>query len=122
LISFAGISDGTTNVLLLAEKRLRVSSVGSEQSDDNEGYTTGWDHDMTRCASIVPKRDHRNNAIGDGQGRFGSSHPSGINVVLCDGSVRLISFNVNKLTFHRLGYRNDGQNFDLPGVGLQAPQ
>ena len=121
LISMAGIGDGTTNVLLFAEKRLRKSSIGSEQSDDNDGYTSGWDHDMTRCASIVPKPDHKNNAIGDGQGRFGSSHPAGIQVLLCDGSVRMISYNVDKLTFHRLGYRNDGQNFELPGVGLQGP-
>jgi prepilin-type N-terminal cleavage/methylation domain-containing protein/prepilin-type processing-associated H-X9-DG protein len=116
LISFAGIADGTSNCLLLSEKRMCRPRVGTEQNDDNEGYTSGWDHDMTRCASIVPKPDHKNNAINQGQGRFGSSHPSGINVLLCDGSVRLISFNVNKLTFHRLGYRNDGQPMDLPGV------
>lgn len=96
--------------------------VGTEQSDDNEGYTSGWDHDMTRCATIVPKPDHINNANGfnQGQGRFGSQHPSGIMILLCDGSVRLVSFNVDKLTFHRLGYRNDGQPFDLPGVGIQT--
>ncbi|HUE74024.1 MAG TPA: DUF1559 domain-containing protein [Pirellulaceae bacterium] len=119
LISFAGIADGTSNCLLLAEKRMCRPRVGTEQSDDNEGFTAGWDHDMTRCASIVPKPDHRNNAINQGQGRFGSSHPSGINVLLCDGSVRLISFSVNKLTFHRLGYRNDGQMMELPGVSVR---
>jgi prepilin-type N-terminal cleavage/methylation domain-containing protein/prepilin-type processing-associated H-X9-DG protein len=116
LISLAGIADGTSNCLLLAEKRMCRPRVGTEQNDDNEGYTTGWDHDMTRCASIVPKPDHRDNSINQGQGRFGSSHPSGLNVLLCDGSVRLVSFSVNKLTFHRLGYRNDGQQMDLPGV------
>jgi len=122
LISLAGIADGTSNCLLFGEKRMCRPRVGTEQSDDNEGYTTGWDHDMTRCASIVPKPDHRNNAIDQGQGRFGSAHPGGINIVLCDGSVRLVSFGVNKLVFHRLGYRNDGQPIDLPGVGNQPGQ
>ncbi len=119
LISLAGIADGTSNCLLFGEKRMCRPRVGTEQSDDNEGYTTGWDHDMTRCASIVPKPDHRNNSINQGQGRFGSSHPSGVNILLCDGSVRLISYSVNKLTFHRLGYRNDGQQMDLPGVSVR---
>jgi prepilin-type N-terminal cleavage/methylation domain-containing protein len=121
LIGFGGISDGTTNCLLLAEKRMCKPRVGTEQSDDNEGYSSGWDHDMTRCASIVPKPDHRDNAINTGQGRFGSQHPSGIMILLCDGSVRLVSFSVDKLSFHRLGYRNDGQQFDLPGVGISTP-
>ena len=115
LIGFSGISDGTANVLLLAEKRVRLTHLGQNQSDDNEGYTSGWDHDMTRCSTIVPKPDHNNPNVGDGQGRFGSSHPSGINVLMCDGSVRVVGFQVNKLAFHRLGYRSDGQQLDLPG-------
>ena len=116
LIGFNGISDGTSNVLLFSEKRMRTTHLGSNQSDDNEGYTAGWDHDMTRCFTAVPKPDHKNPNVGDGQGRFGSSHPAGINVLLCDGSVRVVGYQVDKLTFHRLGYRNDGRQMDLPGA------
>ena len=116
LISMAGIADGTSNCMLLSEKRMCRPRVGTEQSDDNEGYTAGWDHDMTRCATVTPKPDHKNNDINQGLGRFGSSHPAGINVLLGDGSVRIVSYSVNKLTFHRLGYRNDGQQMELPGV------
>jgi prepilin-type processing-associated H-X9-DG protein len=116
LIGFNGISDGTSNCLLLAEKRMRSSTIGNNQSDDNEGYTAGWDHDMTRCTTIVPKPDHKDPNINQGQGRFGSSHPGGLNVLLCDGSVRMVSYTVDKLTWHRLGYRNDGQQMELPGA------
>ena len=46
------------------------------------------------------------------RGAFGSSHPGGFNVVLCDGSVRSISFHVDLHIFERLSSRNDGGLLD----------
>ena len=42
------IPDGASNTMILAEKRLRLDRIGRYQSDDNEGYTSGWDHDVIR--------------------------------------------------------------------------
>ena len=40
---------------------------------------------------------------------FKSKHPGGVQFVLCDGSVRLISDGIDLLTYHRLGERADEQ-------------
>jgi hypothetical protein len=77
--------------------------------------------------------DAGNNAAGNGQWRFGASHPATFNVVMCDGAVKSISYKIeaadnsvfptidnttspptmagNITLFNRLGIRNDG----LPG-------
>jgi hypothetical protein len=112
VIGMEGLSDGTANVILLGEKRLNAAFTGQYQSDDNEGYTSGWDHDVNRNASKQPLPDYRGS--GDGNQRFGSSHPSGFQVVMGDGAVKFVPFTVNQLLFHRLGYRNDGQSASAP--------
>jgi prepilin-type processing-associated H-X9-DG protein len=43
--------------------------------------------------------------------QFGSSHPTGANVVLGDGSVRHIRFNPDPTAFQRFCVRNDGVVF-----------
>lgn len=40
---------------------------------------------------------------------FGSLHTGGTHFLLCDGSVRFVSENINYDTFRHLGMRNDGQ-------------
>ena len=71
----------------------------------------GWDHDVIRNASRRPLPD---GLSGTGDLRFCSSHPEGFQVVMGDGAVKFISFTVNELLFHRLGYRNDNQSATVP--------
>jgi hypothetical protein len=40
---------------------------------------------------------------------FGSAHPHGFGVVMCDGSVRTISYNIAAPIYQRLGDRKDGE-------------
>jgi prepilin-type processing-associated H-X9-DG protein len=40
---------------------------------------------------------------------FGSSHPGGVNMLNCDGSVRFIKFTVDPSTFRRLAVIDDGE-------------
>ena len=66
---------------------------------DDQGWTDGWDND-TMCfaqastpgTTYVPQRDGR---VGTCGLIFGGPHTAGIQVVLCDGSVRSISYGVN---------------------------
>jgi len=102
------ITDGLSNTILLGEKQLDSARIGTYQSDDNEGYTAGWDWDEVRGTTMTPAQDYPWNR-GYSDNRFGSSHPSGCNFLLCDGSVRLISYSVSANTFALLGSRNDGQ-------------
>lgn len=106
--NFAAITDGLSNTLLLGDKRMDLRNLGNYQSDDNEGYSSGWDHDVIRLTSIVPLAD-TNNGSGWGEQRFGSSHPGGFMAVNCDGSVRFIRYSIALVTFQRYGQRNDGQ-------------
>jgi len=119
-IGLEGIIDGTANVILYGEKRLNVRQLGTYQGDDNEGWLSGWDHDVIRACTRIPLPDPLS---GDGNVRFGSSHPASFNVVMCDGAVKSVSFKIeasdvvrrpeslttpmNQTLFNRLGTRND---------------
>ena len=92
----------------MGEKRINAALLGTKQPDDNQGYTCGFNYDTVRKTSLPPAPDY-SAPFGDGSGRFGSSHPNGVNAVLADGSVRSIPFAISKLTFSLLGDRSDGR-------------
>ncbi len=104
-VPFGQITDGLTNTFLIGEKRLNIKQIGNYQSDDNEGYTAGWDHDTVRDTRRLPLPDCFS---GIGNQLFGSSHPAGFNMAMVDGSVHFIKYTIPLLTFQRLGQRNDG--------------
>ncbi len=112
-ISFAQVLDGTSNVIMVGEKRMDTFNLGKYQSDDNEGYTSGWDHDVIRLTNIEPRKDWRTGA-GWGEQRFGGPHPGGFMTVFADGSVRYIPYSISLVVFDRLGLRDDGQVANLP--------
>ena len=128
-IGLEGIVDGTANVILYGEKRLHVRLLFTNRVDDREGYTGGFDQDTMRYTDKVPKPDRLdavpgNGDFDNGEWRFGSSHPGGFSVVMCDGAVKSISYNIesadnpifpdrtnlasNMTLFNKLGVRNDG--------------
>ena len=113
VIGFAGVIDGLSNTMFIGEKRLNIRNLGTYQSDDNEGYSAGWDHDVIRHCNATPARDY-SAPSGDGQQRFGSSHPGIFQAVFGDGSVRSVSFVIDLNTFKAIGGRNDG-------IAAQAP-
>ncbi|MCO6456997.1 MAG: DUF1559 domain-containing protein [Pirellulaceae bacterium] len=119
-VTMASISDGTSNTFVLGEKRLRIDVLGTYQGDDNEGYATGWDQDVVRqacwqwaptsdCIGPAARIDKRGIPCGSGQNRFGSSHPGGFQVVMADGSVKFLYYEMDLETFRRLGNRHDGE-------------
>jgi prepilin-type N-terminal cleavage/methylation domain-containing protein len=111
-VEFADIFDGTSNTLLLGEKRLNVANLGQPQDDDNDGYTSGWNEDTIRTTLESPAPDYAA-PTGDGEKLFGSSHPLILNIALVDGSVRSIPFSIDGETFRRMGDRDDGENVTL---------
>ena len=107
LVALVTISDGTSNTLMFGDKRMDLTNLNQYQGDDNEGYTSGWDHDVIRRTDRLPLPDSRNG--GWGEERFGSSHTGGFMGCLADGSVKFIRFTIDLTTFNRLGQRDDGQ-------------
>ncbi len=107
-VTMANILDGTSHSLMVADKRLGLSNLGRAQSDDNEGYSVGWDWDSIRSSRIQPQQDGPTNSVAE----FGSSHPSKFNAVFADGSVRGISYSINLTTFTNLCNIADGNIVD----------
>jgi len=99
------LPDGTSNTFLAGESRKNIAALASYQGDDNEGYTSGWDHDTMRNTNQPPLPD---TTSGDGAQRFGSSHTAGFNMLFGDGGVRFIRYDIDLTNFSRLGDVKDG--------------
>ncbi len=112
-IGFEGIKDGTTNVLLIGEKRLKPWQYSAGDWHDDRGWTDGWDPDTMRCSSAPFGSDRSWNfkpVPGDDIGyHFGSAHAEGMNFVFCDSSVKFIAYSADRKVFNRLGHRVDGK-------------
>jgi prepilin-type N-terminal cleavage/methylation domain-containing protein len=121
-ISFASITDGTANTLLVGEKWVYYQwwneSVG--QCIDNEGWTNGWDND-TICTGgttsysapnniVVPQSDF---ATGWSCGYiYGSAHTPGFLGTFCDGSVHFVKYGITPTNWYNLCSMNDGGTVD----------
>jgi len=103
------IPDGQSNVFFAGEKYLDPAAyyTGADGAD-NDSCLEGNDWDVNRwvATGFPPMRDTR--GVNDTSSGFGSAHPSGLHFVFCDGSVKLINYQINFATYQSLGVRNDG--------------
>ena len=124
-VSIAQISDGTSKTIFAGEKYLRPESYnyGLPSFGDNQSLYTGFEWDNTRLTRYVegdpgsevylPRQDR----VGYVNVRaFGSPHGNGFNAVICDGSVRTISYGVDSEAYRRAGNRRDGQPVSLESL------
>ncbi len=129
-VTIESILDGTSNTLLAGEKRLHVAYLDiaaaawpGYDSDNESPYTAGY---LDDCAGFVGdivagvrtplppgpdlvKTSVDPNTVDTPHPTFGSSHPGGFNVVLADGSVRSINYNISPMIFMAVGMRKDGK-------------
>ncbi len=94
-----------SNTLVVGRKTWNRAGADKLAANDNEGYTTGWNHDTVRQTQVLPQPDFNippaTSAI-----RFrprilsAPRHPGIFQIVLCDGSVRSISYQIDLTTWH----------------------
>ena len=116
LIAIRKISDGTSNTYCVGERYLNPDhySDGTPTGDDQSLFV-GHDRDMNGYTSDSLNLDDVLQPIQDTPRlglifHFGSAHPSGFHVVMCDGSVHSISYDIDALVHIAQGGRNDGMS------------
>jgi prepilin-type N-terminal cleavage/methylation domain-containing protein len=116
--SYRNIQNGTSNVLMVGEKYVdKQIATSRPDCNDDQGWTDGWDNDTVCWAqgynpgtTYTPQP---NGSIGTCGWIFGGPHTSGMQAVLCDGSVRSISFACSPNAFLVLCQRDSGTPLDL---------
>jgi prepilin-type N-terminal cleavage/methylation domain-containing protein len=113
-INDAKITDGTSNTLVIGEKRLIPSRYEGGNQDDDRGWSDGWDPDTLRSTicEFGPDREltaMENANISIPRYRFGSAHSSGMNAMYADASVHTIDYSIDQELLNRLAHRSDGE-------------
>jgi prepilin-type N-terminal cleavage/methylation domain-containing protein len=139
-INTVNISDGTSNTLMIAEKYISIQYYEGasaaltggylHQWGDLSGYSVGTGWDQVRYGNVVPKQDGYNirydgtyidyngNPItingqtGTNIDLFGGPHDGGTQGVMCDGSVKTISYSISQQMMRNLANRMDGNTID----------
>ena len=104
------ITDGTSHTYLLGEKYLRPEGYSGwtanvNELGDNEACYGGYNRDFHRSTHYQPVQDRPGFDLQYG---FGSAHTTGFNMAFCDGSVRMINYDIDRVTHRYLGIRHDG--------------
>jgi prepilin-type N-terminal cleavage/methylation domain-containing protein len=107
-IGFAQITDGSTNTMVLGEKRLRPSEYEVGAWHDDLGWKEGWDPDTLRSTICLFGPDAEITTSDFGY-NFGAAHPGVMIAGFADASVHPIQYEINRELFNRLGHRSDGE-------------
>ncbi len=135
-LSHISSADGTSTTILYGEQWQHVDWVSSGGSSQWLGYAAPWER-HTGSSSVFPwwspstpsftggawvfpasrqrppLHDAYRASVAYREWRFGAAHPNGFNVVMCDSSVRMLSFGIDVPTLWYLEAATDGQNVAL---------
>jgi prepilin-type N-terminal cleavage/methylation domain-containing protein len=133
-LKLAKVTDGVSKTYLVGEKWMPTGGYEGFDDEDAPGFTsgdnqsmyTGYEWDNHRVAwnpdSQAPLSEFQPAPDGPATGdrgperRFGSAHPGGFHVVLCDGSVQSVSYDVTPAVHRSMAHRFDGEAVDLSSL------
>jgi hypothetical protein len=104
--------------MLLAEKYVPSNVKEGSAWGDNFGWTAAAQWDTLRFSNARPRNDDplpqlvddgRDGIVCGGCDMFGSSHPGGFIATFCDGSTRVINYDIEHDTLRELTNRKDGR-------------
>jgi hypothetical protein len=120
-----GISDGSSNTILVGEKALTIPDLSSDDANDwDESIVAGGyggngrlgndvtSDDAVGLASFLLVRDNRDNNPTHAD-HFGGPFPGGVLFVMCDGSVRSIGYGIAPVQLRNALNPQDGQVLNL---------
>ncbi len=115
-ITAASVRDGLSTTLFAGEKSLNPLFYTTGQSaGDNETMYVGVNAENIRAANWGgPAAQDR--AGVEIVNAFGSAHSGQFVTVRCDGSVHMLSYDVDPTTYGRLANRRDGEVIDASGL------
>lgn len=101
--------DGTSNTYLMGEKAINTRFIENGGSKgDNQGPFAADDYDSMRWAYLQPEQDQ--DLPGDViHENFGSAHPGGFFMALCDGSVNRFAYDIDINLHINMANRKDGR-------------
>jgi prepilin-type N-terminal cleavage/methylation domain-containing protein/prepilin-type processing-associated H-X9-DG protein len=108
------ITDGLSKTYIVGERYINPMDydTGFDHGDDWSMWS-GYQDDICRSTFYDPVKNVSRIPVQDTPGvaltqSFGSAHPGGCNIAFCDGSVDLISYDIDPEVHRRNGCRNDG--------------
>jgi prepilin-type N-terminal cleavage/methylation domain-containing protein len=123
-VNLRQVTDGSANTYLIGEKHIFYDAyLTGADFGDNETWCTGFNNDNYRVTGrlqagsileALPLQDSTRNPDAPQVLRFGSTHVGGVNMSLCDASVRTISFDIDWQVHRDLGNREDGNSVAVP--------
>jgi prepilin-type N-terminal cleavage/methylation domain-containing protein len=107
------ITDGTSQTVAAGEKNIAKGNYSGQSDCDNGGYSWGydfggqgnWDSTLGRV-DIQPAPDQPGTTNTHG---FGSAHTAGFLTLMCDGSVRFVTYDVTFVNWMAMCGISDGQ-------------
>ena len=113
-VSPDSVRDGHSMTLFAGEKSLNPYFYATGASaGDNENMYVGANGDTVRMS---PAQPHLDVGSVDNQDGFGGPHSGAFATVRCDGSVHMLSYDVEWKVFQRLADRRDGLVIDTSGL------